>query len=72
MHILSQFSEDRARFKISKQVSKIFRVLITVPTSRFTEYVVGEKEKDFLVGVFKDKAVVEELDLRSEGLEKSE
>ena len=52
-------------------MGKIFRVLITVPAERLQErhtYVVGEKEKDFLVGVFKDKAVVEEI----EGLEKSE
>lgn len=53
-------------------MGKIFRVKITVPTERFTEYIVGEKEKDFLVRVFKDKAVVEELDLSPEGLEKSE
>lgn len=47
-------------------MGKIFKITIVVPDERSTEYVVGEKEKDFLVKVFKDKAVVKEL----EGVEK--
>lgn len=61
MHILSELPEDKATVLISIRVGKIFRVTIAVPTERFTEYVVGEKEKDYLVQVFKDKATVEEL-----------
>lgn len=60
MHILSQFSKDRATIKLSTGVGKVFKITVKVP-ERTTEYVVGEKEKDFLVGVFKDRAVVEEL-----------
>lgn len=66
MHILSQFAQDKASFKISKSVGKIFKVIVTIPAEHTTEYVVGEKEKDFLVKVFKDRAVVKEL----EGVEK--
>lgn len=40
-------------------MAKIFKVIVTIPQEHTTEYVVGEKEKDFLVQVFKDKATVE-------------
>jgi len=39
-------------------VGNIYKVIVTIPQEHTTEYVVGEKEKDFLVRVFKDKATV--------------
>lgn len=48
-------------YEISTIVGSIYRITITNPEST-TEYIVGEKEKDFFVRVFKDKAVVEILE----------
>jgi len=73
VHILSQFHEDRARFKISTEVGKIFKVTVTVP-EKTSEYVVGEKEKNLMVKALKDYDItVEELSLNShsEGLNMS-
>jgi hypothetical protein len=65
VHILSQFCEDKASFKISTSMGKIFKVTVKVP-EKTSEYIVGEKEKDFMVKALEKYDIsVEELSLDS-------
>lgn len=50
----------------------VYRVTILIPFAEVSSYVVGEKEKDYFVKVFKDRAKVERIELSSENKEDNE
>lgn len=43
----------------------VYRVTVKIPREDTTIYVVGEKEKNFLMGVFKEYAVAEVIEIET-------